>query len=393
MGNCQANESDPAGYHREWIRRAADVCECAANGDLEQRLLLAPADGDLGRLLHAINHLLDMTDAFVRESGACMDSAARGRFFRNIILRGMRGSFQHAAKLANSATAEMAQKSAALTNLEQRRAGVANELARVIGSIADSAAEVRTTADALSSGANTTSEVSTEVSSSAEETSLNVQAVASATEQLTASFAEVERQTKQSERFARTAVEDAERTAETMDGLSDASRRIGGIIKLITQIAAQTKLLALNAAIEAARSGEAGRGFAVVAAEVKNLAQRTAEATEGITEEVHRIQSATGEVAGGIKNIGERINQMNDIGADITQMITEQRQATREISSSAHRAAENTRVVSQQIAGVRETAGSTREYASSLLRSAGELSNQSRQLEETMKSLLEVGSK
>ena len=95
--------------------------------------------------------------------------------------------------------------------------------------------------------------------------------------------------------------------------LTQVSARIGGIIKLITQIADQTKLLAFNAAIEAARSGEAGRGFAVVASEVKNLALRTAEATEQITGEVHQIQSSTAGVGEGIGKIGERVQQMSEI--------------------------------------------------------------------------------
>ncbi|HIF10607.1 MAG TPA: hypothetical protein EYQ81_12760 [Sneathiellales bacterium] len=72
--------------------------------------------------------------------------------------------------------------------------------------------------------------------------------------------------------MARDAVKQAESTHETVQGLADASTKIGEVVNLINNIASQTNLLALNATIEVARAGEAGKGFAVVASEVKNLA-------------------------------------------------------------------------------------------------------------------------
>jgi methyl-accepting chemotaxis protein len=83
---------------------------------------------------------------------------------------------------------------------------------------------------------------------------------------------------------------------EEVEGLANSSEKIGSVLEVIRSIAEQTNLLALNAAIEAARAGEAGRGFAVVADEVRNLAKRTQDSVEEIRQVIEGLQKGTKEV-------------------------------------------------------------------------------------------------
>src|SRR5690606_41644036 len=113
-----------------------------------------------------------------------------------------------------------------------------------------------------------------------EQTSVNVQGVAAASEQLSSTVSEISRQVQESSVIADQAVTQAAKTNDRVTELSQSADRIGDVVGLINTIAGQTNLLALNATIEAARAGEAGRGFAVVASEVKALAEQTAKATD-----------------------------------------------------------------------------------------------------------------
>jgi methyl-accepting chemotaxis protein len=92
-----------------------------------------------------------------------------------------------------------------------------------------------------------------------------------------------------------------------MEQLQEKSRRIHGITEVISEIAARTNLLALNAAIEAARAGEQGRGFAVVAGEVRQLAQRTKEATDDIGVMVRAINEEAERAAAGMNALSGRV--------------------------------------------------------------------------------------
>lgn len=93
--------------HNKFIREATCVCTSASQGDLEARILHIDDDSSLAPMLHAINHLLDMTDAFVREAGASLAFASEGKYFRRVLPHGFLGSFLQTAQTINNATIQM----------------------------------------------------------------------------------------------------------------------------------------------------------------------------------------------------------------------------------------------------------------------------------------------
>jgi methyl-accepting chemotaxis protein len=255
----------------------------------------------------------------------------------------------------------------------------------IIETVSSSSTELEAAANTLTRTAEHTQELSTVVAAASEEASANVQSVASASEEMASSVNEISRQVQEAARIAGDAVEQAHRTNDRVNALSQAATRIGDVVELINTIAGQTNLLALNATIEAARAGEAGRGFAVVASEVKALAEQTAKATSDISQQVAGIQMATRESVAAIKEISGTIGRISEISSTIASAVEEQGAATQEISRNVQQAAAGTTQVASNITDVQRGANETGSASSQVLGSAQSLSLESNRLK------LEVG--
>jgi methyl-accepting chemotaxis protein len=188
---------------------------------------------------------------------------------------------------------------------------------------------------------------------------LNLQTVASASEEMNATIGEIAKNATEAARVVSEAVGATELANRTVSQLGDSSAQIGKVIAAITSIARQTNLLALNATIEAARAGESGKGFAVVANEVKELAKQTAKATEEIKGKIAVIRENTGGAIAAIGGIREVIDKISRISSEIATAVEQQSATTSEMARNVTEAARGTGAIFENIKGVAASAQDT----------------------------------
>ena len=372
--------------YETWVERVTKVCEDAVAGELESRLVHVDRAGDpqLERMLDSINNALDAVDAYVRESRVSLDAASQGKFFRRFVLKGLRGTYRHAADTINGASQTMAQRTHDLAEASRCRDRVANEfeafLQHVVDSVAKAAHDMRESSAHIGSSVDGSAKEAVSAETAAQQLAGEVQSVAAATEQLSATAGEINRQITESSNVARGAVEEAQRTQSTISDLAKLSQTIGGVLRLISEVAQQTNLLALIATIDAARAGEAGKGFAVVASEVKNLAKQTSKSTEEIARHINAIQTTTKASVDAIGRISQTIEVISATAQHIATNVEQQVVATRDISASIQRAAERTDTVARGMGYVSSATHATADSISELDRAAQSLETHSQSL-------------
>ena len=147
---------------------------------------------------------------------------------------------------------------------------------------------------------------------------------------------------------------------ETMKGINDSSRKIADIIQVIDSIAFQTNILALNAAVEAARAGEQGKGFAVVAGEVRNLAQRSAEAAKEIkqliTASVERVEQGTAQADEAGHTMVDVVNAIRRVTELMSQISTASHEQSMGVAQVGEAVTQLDQVTQQNAALVEEMA-------------------------------------
>jgi methyl-accepting chemotaxis protein len=248
--------------------------------------------------------------------------------------------------------------------------GINRSLLATATSLSDGAAQIASAATQVSSSSQSLAQGATEQAAAIEETSASAEEINSMARNSTDSSRATASLVAESLQRVEMANQNLEDMVLAMNDLSESSSKIAKIIKVIDEIAFQTNILALNAAVEAARAGEAGMGFAVVAEEVRNLAQRSAQAAKdtaaliedsiaktssskhkvdqvavtmrAITEESGRIKilidgvsQGSEEQSRGIEQIGKAITQIEKVTQNAAANSEESAAAAEELSAQS----------------------------------------------------------
>ena len=218
---------------------------------------------------------------------------------------------------------------------------LADNLADLVGSMQSAAEEVRRGTSDIAQGNDDLSRRTSEQAASLEQTAASIEEITSTVTQT------ADNATRANELAAAardSAVEGgnvAKEAVTAMTTLTDSSRQMADIIRVIDDIAFQTNLLALNAAVEAARAGDQGRGFAVVASEVRTLAQRSAASAKeikGLIEDsLRRVEAGSALVIRSGTTLGEiveSVKKVSDIVAEIESATREQASGIDQINTA-----------------------------------------------------------
>lgn len=350
---------------RELVAQTSALIDACRAGELSCRIDPEQFEGSYRELGQQINAMLDAVVAPMRESSAVLARVA-GCDLTARVQGEYRGDHATVQRALNAAVQKMQLAIASIGEDAQKLHGASTKLTGV------SADMERKTEDGAAQVA--------QVSSAAEEISRNIQTVASAAEELNAAIREIAARSSEASRTANGAVDIVRETNATIARLGESSTEIESVSKLITSIAAQTNLLALNATIEAARAGDMGRGFAVVAHEVKELANQTSKATEGIATKIAAIQADTRSAVDAMSRIQDVIGKINDIQTSIAGAVEEQSATTQEIARNVSDVAKGATDIAQSISGISAMAQATSMNAEQVGSTAGDVARMSEEL-------------
>jgi methyl-accepting chemotaxis protein len=358
-----------------------------------------------GKRLGTIGQWVDRTEqlAAEKELKEIVSAASAGDFSRRVSMENKDGFFLQLAQdlnglleTSNTGLNEVSRVLGALANGDLTEK-ITNEYQGTFGKLKDDSNQtvenLTTIVNQIKEASETIDTASKEITQGNAELSARTEQQASSLEETASSMEELTRTVKQNAENARQANHLAvgasdvavkggdvvKQVVATMSGISESSKKIADIIGTIDGIAFQTNILALNAAVEAARAGEQGRGFAVVATEVRNLAQRSANAAKEIKslieDSVTRVETGNklvNEAGQTMDEIVNSVKRVTDIMAEITAASQEQSSGIEQVNQAITQMDE----VTQQNAALVEQAAaaseSMQEQAGSLVNAVGQ---------------------
>jgi methyl-accepting chemotaxis protein len=337
------------------VMEVRDFAKSMASGDLTRRIDLKQRD-EVGELALATDALADSLSKIV--SQICGTSA-------NLL---------HSSEDLGRISAQLLSQSDETSTQSSAVAAAAEQLTTNISTMAAATEEMSMSVASISSASEEMSVNAGMISSAAEQTATNVKAVAAAVHEISGSFQDILTNAREGSRVANQAMEMADTATQSIHSLTQASTEISQVTETIKMIALQTNLLALNATIEATSAGEAGKGFAVVAHEIKELANQSAKAAEGIARKIEGVQNGTRETVTVIQGVADVIKAINASSDRISNSVEKQTEAAHTISSNVEEASKGVGDIARSIAEVAKAANDISRSVAEAARGASDVS-------------------
>jgi len=257
---------------------------------------------------------------------------------------------------------------------------VTKPIYKVIDDLNAESAEAAAASSQVEAASHQLAEASLEEASSMQETSSTLEETSSMIQQNNENTTLAAALSKQATQSAEKSNHEMEKMVDLMEKLEQSSSDISKIVKVIDEIAFQTNILSLNAAVEAAHAGEAGKGFAVVAGEVRNLAQRSAEAAKETTVIIENNIKLATEGVEMAKDVEESLIQIDEESKKVSNLV-------HEISIASEEQARGIHEIHKAVSQMEEAISSNAQTAEECAAASKELSIQSDEVQEVVDNL------
>jgi len=340
--------ADEAKRERERVigEEIAGLIDSVSRGDLTRRIDLAGKDGFYRTMSEGINRLTDTVEAVIADLADVLSGLAQGDLNKRVA-RDYQGAFQRVKDDVNATSVK---------------------LSEIVGQITQAAETIAAAASEVSTGSTDLSDRTEQQASSLEETAASMEELGATVRSNADNAQRANKMADDARKAAENGGTVAGSAVSAMKRIEEASRKITDIIGVIDEIAFQTNLLALNAAVEAARAGDAGRGFAVVAQEVRNLAQRSAQASKEIKalildsdgqvrEGVDLVKKAGGALEGIVSGVREVASLISDMASASTEQATALDEINATVAQMDEMTQKNAALVEETTAAAQAMAG------------------------------------
>ena len=244
---------------------------------------------------------------------------------------------------------------------------IASRINMVVSQLSEASTQVTSASQQIAEAGQEMAEGASEQASSLEEISSSLEELSSMTKQNADNAKEADSLAGGARDATVSGGEALARLQEAINRIKASSDETAKIVKTIDEIAFQTNLLALNAAVEAARAGEAGKGFAVVAEEVRNLAQRSAEAAKNTAELIEESQhnadggvTVTQEVSNTLAQVTKSVHKVSQLVGEVSSASSEQSEGIEQINTAV---SQLDQVTQSNAANAEESASSSEELS------------------------------